>query len=167
MPTPRVLWQERGYDLSRLHKQTTHLITTLHEAGVQTLVIGDVRDIRQGNDVGSTNNQKIHQWSHGSVRFKLTYKAERLGMEVFLQEESFTSRTCPHCQYVRSKVAGRVFRCPKCGWTYHRDGVGSINIRRKYLGQFPVVGVMAPPTGLRFRPQTRVARSQEREASPL
>jgi len=77
------------------------------------------------------------------------------------------SRTCPHCQYVRSKVAGRVFRCPKCGWTYHRDGVGSINIRRKYLGQFPVVGVMAPPTGLRFRPQTRVARSQEREAAPL
>jgi len=149
------------------HKQTTHLITTLHETGVQTLVIGDVRDIRQGNDVGSTNNQKIHQWSHGSVRFKLTYKAQRLGMEVFLQEESYTSRTCPHCQYVRSKVAGRVFRCPKCGWTYHRDGVGSINIRRKYLGQFPVVGVMAPPTGLRFRPQTRVARSQEREAAPL
>jgi putative transposase len=149
------------------HKQATHLITTLHETGVQTLVIGDVRNIRQGNDVGSTNNQKIHQWSHGSVRFKLTYKAERLGMEVFLQEESFTSRTCPHCQYVRSKVAGRVFRCPKCGWTYHRDGVGSLNIRRKYLGQFPVVGVMAPPTGLRFRPQTRVARSQEREAAPL
>lgn len=149
------------------HKQTTHLITTLHETGVQTLVIGDVRNIRQGNDVGSTNNQKIHQWSHGSVRFKLTYKAERLGMEVFLQEESLTSRTCPHCQYVRSKVAGRVFRCPKCGWTYHRDGVGSLNIRRKYLGQFPVVGVMAPPTGLRFRPQTRVARSQEREAAPL
>ncbi len=54
------------------HKQTTHLITTLHAAGVQTLVIGDVREIRQGNDVGSTNNQKIHQWSHGSVRFKLT-----------------------------------------------------------------------------------------------
>jgi putative transposase len=54
------------------HQQTTRLITTLHQAGVRTVVIGDVRDIRQGNDVGSTNNQKIHQWSHGSVRFKLT-----------------------------------------------------------------------------------------------
>ena len=40
--------------------------------GVQTVVIGDVRDIRQDNDVGHTNNQKIHQWSHGSVRHKLT-----------------------------------------------------------------------------------------------
>ena len=145
------------------HKQTTRLITTLYEQGVQTVVIGDVRDLRQNNDVGHTNNQKIHQWSHGSVRFKLTYKAERLGMAVALQDEHYTSRTCPCCGYVRSKIKGRVFRCPKCRWTYHRDGVGSINIRHKYLGQLPVVGVMAPPTGIRFRPHTRVARSCGRE----
>jgi len=149
------------------HKQTTRLITTLHEQGVQIVVIGDVRNIRQDNDVGHTNNQKIHQWSHGSVRFKLTYKAERLGMAVALQDEHYTSRTCPFCGHVRSKVKGRVFRCTKCGWTYHRDGVGSINIRQKYLGQLPVVGVMAPPTGLRFRPHTRVARGQLREVALL
>ena len=149
------------------HKQTSRLITTLHQAGVQTLVIGDVRDLRQHSDVGSKNNQKIHQWSHGSVRFKLTYKAQQVGMEVCLQEESYTSRTCPACGFVRSSVKGRVFRCPKCNWTYHRDGVGSINIRGKYLGQLPVVGVMAPPTGLRFGPQTRVAHPQGREAVGL
>ena len=118
--------------------------------GVQTVVIGDVRDIRQDNDVGHTNNQKIHQWSHGAVRHKLTYKAQRLGMYVTLQDEHYTSRTCPYCDFVRSKVKGRVFRCPKCGWTYHRDGVGSINIRRKYLGHGPVVGVMAPPISIRL-----------------
>jgi putative transposase len=132
------------------HKQTSKLITTLHQAGVRTLVIGDVRDIRQDNDVGHANNQKIHQWSHGSVRFKLTYKAERIGMQVALQDEHYTSRTCPHCGYVRSRVKGRVFRCPKCEWTYHRDGVGSINIRQKYLGHGSVVGVMAPPISIRL-----------------
>ena len=79
------------------HKGTTSLISTLHENGVQTVVIGDVRDIRQDNDVGHTNNQKIHQWSHGSVRHKLTYKAQRLGMDVTLQDEHYTSRTCPGC----------------------------------------------------------------------
>jgi putative transposase len=145
------------------HKQTTQLITTLHQAGVQTVVIGDVRDIRHNNDVGHTNNQKIHQWSHGSIRFKLTYKAERLGMAVALQDEHYTSRTCPCCGHVRSSVEGRVFRCPQCHWTYHRDGVGSINIRYKYLGQLPVVGAMAPPTGIRFRPHTRVACEQLQE----
>jgi putative transposase len=154
------------------HKQTTRLITTLHENGVRMVVIGDVRDIRQDNDIGHTNNQKVHQWSHGSVRFKLTYKAVHRQMYVTLQDEHYTSRTCPKCGHVRSKVNGRVFRCAnkKCGWTYHRDGVGSINIRAKYLGQFPVVGVMAPPTGLRFSPHTRVARREKeylREAAGL
>jgi putative transposase len=143
------------------HKQTSTLITTLHQAGVQTLVIGDVRDIRQDNDIGHTNNQKIHQWSHGSVRLKLTYKAERLGMVVALQDERYTSRTCPCCRYVRSKVQGRVFRCPKCKWTYHRDGVGSINIRQKYLGSLPVVGAMAPPIGVRYHVHAGVARSEK------
>ena len=71
------------------HKQTSTLITTLQEAGVRTLVIGDVRNIRRGNDVGHANNQKLHQWSAGRVRFLLTYKAEHLGMEVVLQEESY------------------------------------------------------------------------------
>ena len=143
------------------HKQTSTLITTLFQAGVQTLVIGDVRDIRQDNDVGHTNNQKIHQWSHGSVRFKLTYKAERVGMAVALQDEHYTSRTCPVCGYVRSKVKGRVFRCPKCKWTYHRDGVGAVNIRQKYLGQLPVVGAMAPPIGIRYKSRAGVARSEK------
>jgi putative transposase len=61
------------------------------------VAIGDVRDIRQDLDVGSTNTQKLHQWSHGHARHLLTYKAERLGMAVILQEEKYTSRTCPAC----------------------------------------------------------------------
>ena len=160
------------------HKQTTRLIHTLYREGVQTVVIGDVRDIRQDNDLGSLTNQKIHQWSHGRVRNLLTYKAERLGIQVALQEESYTSRTCPHCLYVRSSVKGRVFHCPNCGWTYHRDGVGSINIRKKYREEFAiplVVGDMAPPTSMRYLPHARVAHGNRtgtflrspREAAPL
>ena len=161
--------QHHVNDIER--KQSSRLISTLHANGVQTVVIGDVRDIGQDLDVGSKNNQKVHQWSHGSIRHKLTYKAEWLGMDVHLQDEHYTSRTCPMCQHVRkSKGQGRVFRCPKCHWTYHRDGVGAINIRQKYLGSFPVIGDMAPPIGLRFRPHTSVARSEkmyEREAVGL
>ena len=154
------------------HKQTTHLITTLFARGVRTLVIGDVRDIRQQTDVGSKNNQKIHQWSHGRVRFLLTYKAEQVGISVVLQEEAHTSRTCPRCGHRRkSSPRGRVFRCTnkRCRFTWHRDGVGAINIRYKYRGDFGlphVVGVMAPPSGLLFMPHAAVARA-EREAVGL
>jgi hypothetical protein len=88
-----------------------------------------------------------------------------------MQEEAYTSRTSGRCGHRRSKVQGRVFRCTnkRCRFVWHRDGVGAVNIRYKYRGEFGVphvVGVMAPPTGLRFWPQACVARAQ-REAAPL
>jgi putative transposase len=151
------------------HKQTTHLVSTLSTAGVQTVVIGDVRTIRQDLDVGSTNNQKVHQWSHGHTRRLLTYKAERLGMKVVLQEERYTSKTCPCCGKRRkSAPKGRNFSCVNthCKWKGHRDMVGAMNIRYKYREEFGiphVVAAMAPATGIRFAPHARVARSQGRE----
>ncbi len=147
------------------HKQSSRLVSTLHENGVQTVVIGDVRDIRQDLDVGTKNNQKLHQWSHGHVRHLLTYKAERRGIQVALQEESYTSQTCPCCGK-RYKPRGRVYRCSACGFTFHRDAVGAMNIRAKYREEFGsplVVGVMAPPIGIRFMPHTGVAREHSRE----
>jgi putative transposase len=147
------------------HQQTSRLVSMLYQEGVQTVVIGDVRDIRHDNDTGSPNNQKIHQWSYGAVRHLLTYKAERLGIAVELQEERYTSRTCPKCGHRRkSKPQGRVFRCTNkaCRFTWHRDGVGAYNIRQKYRGEFGVphvVAEMAPATGIRYLPHTCVARS--------
>ncbi|HEX9134229.1 MAG TPA: transposase [Ktedonobacteraceae bacterium] len=145
------------------HKQTSSLVNTLYREGVERLVIGDVRAIRQGLDKGSLTNQKLHQWSFGSVRHKLTYKAARLGMRVVLQEESYTSRTCPVCGHRRkSSPRGRVFGCTNktCKWQGHRDAVGAANIRAKYRGEFGgrhVVGAMAPPTGCGYVPHLRVS----------
>jgi putative transposase len=139
------------------HKQTTALVTTLHTAGVRTVAIGDVRDIRRKVDYGPTANQRIHQMPTGKVRFYLTYKLERLGIEVKLQNESYTSQTCPACGH-RYKPSGRNYRCAHCGFRGHRDAVGSWNIRAKYLGCGPIVGLMARPTGIGFLANARVAR---------
>jgi len=139
-----------------LHKQTTRLVSTLHARGVQTVVIGDIRDIRRSAKYNKVANQKIHQMSSGQLRQMLTYKAKRLGMQVVLQEERYTSQKCLRCDRL-NKPSGREYHCQACGFRFHRDGVGSANLRRKYLGQFdvPVVGVMASPIGLRYRPHIR------------
>jgi len=95
--------------------------------------------------------------SSGQARFFLSYKAQRLGMAVELQDEAYTSQECPACGMLKkSKPRGRRYTC-KCGFRYHRDGVGGFNIRKKYLGSGPVVGDMAPPTGMRYAPHARVA----------
>jgi putative transposase len=149
-----------------LHKQTTRLVSTLHERGVQTVVIGDLREIRQGLDYGAKANQKLHQMLHGATRFLLTYKAERRGMAVALQEEAYTSQTCPACGK-RNKPRGREYGCG-CGFGYHRDGVGAWGIRAKYRDLGPVVGEMAPPIGLRYAPHARCSSlDNRREAAPL
>jgi putative transposase len=132
------------------HKLSSHAVSTLYQRGVHTLVIGDVRDLRQDLDYGKQANQKIHQWLAGTARWQLSYKWEALGGEVKLQNEAYTSSTCPTCG-ARKKPKGRVFSCP-CGFQSHRDLVGAVNIRKKYLGYGPVVGDMAPPTGVRFHP---------------
>lgn len=134
-----------------LHKTTSLIVSILKNRNVQTLVIGDVRDIRQKLDYGKKSNQKLHQWAFGEVRHMLTYKAERQGMKVELISEAYTTQTCPSCGK-RYKPKNRNYRCRHCGFEFHRDGVGSVNIRRKYLGDAtPVVGVMASPIGHRYR----------------
>jgi putative transposase len=137
-----------------LHKLTTWTVCTLHRLGVKTLVIGDVRSIRKRIDYGKKVNQKLHQWVHGQTRQMLSYKAQRLGMDTPLQDEAYTSQTCPACGK-RHKPKGRVYRC-SCGFHFHRDGVGGINIRAKYLSlSCSVVGVMASPIGKRYYPHVR------------
>jgi putative transposase len=135
-----------------LHKLTTKLVSTLHQQGVQTVVIGDIRDIRKNTEHGHTGNQRLHQMPSGIVRHMLTYKAERLGMQVVLVDERYTTRTCPACGR-RYKPTGRMYRCshPLCRFVFHRDGVGAINIRQKYTASGPVVGAMASPTGIRYQ----------------
>lgn len=133
------------------HKLSRALVSTLQQSGVQTLVIGDVRDIRTDLNYGKKVNQKLHQWTFGQMRQLISYKWEGIGGDVVLQEERGTSSTCPRCRQRRNSN-GRAFRC-KCGFSAHRDAVGSINIRNKYQDFGPVVGDMAPPLrGVRFHP---------------
>lgn len=94
---------------------------------------------------------------HGLVRHMLTYKAERLGISIALQEESYTTQTCPSCTK-KHKPRGRVYTC-SCGFVYHRDGVGAINILAKYRGLSHVDGVMASPIALRFHPHMQCSLS--------
>jgi putative transposase len=139
-----------------LHKQTSKLISILHERGIKIIVIGDLKQIRDSIDYGKKQNQKLHQWSFSLASQMIKYKAERLGMKVEEVTEEYTSQTCPQCGH-RYKPKNRNYHCKKCGYKFHRDGVGAINIRAKYLYEYgisdsTVVGVMTSPTGLRYNP---------------
>jgi putative transposase-like DNA-binding protein len=103
----------------------------------------------------------------GSIRAPLRATVVNVSLSIGLSLSN--KSTCPKCGHVRkSRPPGREFRCTnrQCRWSWHRDCVGAYNIRQKYRGEFGgphVVADMAPATGMRFAPHTRVAREQSRE----
>ncbi len=154
-----------------LHKHTTKFVKYCHTKGIGTIVLGGLTGIRKSIDYGKRANQKLHQWAFGKITELITYKAKALGIKVKMIDESYTSQTCPKCGN-RKKPNNRNYIC-KCGFKYHRDGVGAINIRAKYLGHFgvPVVAEkvsdrMTPPLGFRLIvPKVQVALSQIKECA--
>ena len=133
-----------------LHKHTTEFVKLCESGSIGTIVIGDLTGIRDNINYGKRANQKLHQWAFGKVTQLISYKAKALGIKVEVIDEAYTSQTCPRCGN-KHKPSNREYKC-KCGFSYHRDGVGAINIRKKYLGCLgdPVVAAMAPPVGIRL-----------------
>ncbi len=130
------------------HKVSRAVVDEARRRGVGTLVIGDVRDAADGRRLSPASRQKISLWSHGQLRWAITYKAEAAGMRVQLVDEAYTSQTCPQCGG-RHKPTGRVFRCPACGFVSHRDIVGAANLLSRC--RFGEVGHVRPPPVVKYR----------------
>ena len=138
------------------HKITSRFVSTCYERKLETIVIGDIRHMRQSINYGKKANQKLHQWAFSQIREMITYKAKAVGINVVTEDEAYTSQTCPSCGH-RKKPSRRTYHCSKCEWQGHRDVVGASNILTKYQGLLfnPVVGAVVSPTGVRFHPHLR------------
>jgi putative transposase len=162
------------------HKISRAVVAAAVERKAGTIVLGDVRDVADEVDCGKTQNQKTSQWTHGKIRQYVEYKAEAEGIKVELENEAYTTQTCPHCGH-RHKPKERVYRCPACGFQAHRDVVGSVNILSRFKhGQpgkvsAPAIVKHRIPHNLRVMRRCRdtgqgatpVARERSREAAGL
>ena len=136
-----------------LQKYSSHLISYCIKNKVSTIVIGDIKGIRENISFGTKNNQKLHQWVYKQLTDIIEYKAESVGIKVDYQEESYTSQTCPKCNK-RHKPTNRNYIC-QCEFKYHRDSIGAINIHRKYTrGSLDkssrLEGELTSPYGVRY-----------------
>ena len=135
------------------HKITSRFISDCIKAKADTIVMGDIKGIRKRAKFSKKSNQKVHQWAFARLQSMICYKVELAGLKVKFVSEAYTSQTCPRCGS-RKKPTNRNYHCNHCGFAYHRDGVGAINLWNKVSGFIlsPVVGVMASPIGVRFPP---------------
>jgi putative transposase len=135
--------QKRRRDLE--HKASREVVAWAVEHQIGTLAIGDVRSVGAGKRLHSKSQQKVSGWSHGRMRDYIGYKAKAAGIQVNDKiDEAHTSQTCACCGS-RHKPRGRVYTCPTCGSTAHRDVQGAANILSRFLyGELAKVPVPSP-----------------------
>lgn len=109
------------------HKISHAIVGVAVERKADRIVVGDVRNIANGINLSKSSNQKISSWNHGKIVDFTKYKAEAKGIKTQLENEAYTTQTCPQCGE-RHKPKGRNYGCPFCGFSCHRDVVGQINI---------------------------------------
>ena len=71
---------------------------------------------------------------HAKFRERLIETADRMGKNVFVVTEEYTSKTCCNCGALHQKLGGnKLFKCPGCGFTADRDIHAAFNIFLKFL----------------------------------
>lgn len=133
------------------HKITSRFISDCQRAKADTIVIGNLKGIRESIKYSKKSNQKLHQWTFSRIADKICYKAEFVGIKVVSESEAWTSQTCPKCGH-RKKPTNRNYHCKRCDFKYHRDGVGAINLHKKVSGviKTPVSRDPGSPLGVKF-----------------
>ena len=141
------------------HKLTRVFVKYCKAKGIGTVVIGKLKGIRERAKYGKNANQKIHLlWRFNKLLQKLKYKLENEGIVVVAENESYTTQLCPKCGN-RHKPKNRNYVCPVCVFSYHRDGVGAVNLFRRFKEKvsgrwkFPVDG-LTHPRGVKYSPSS-------------
>jgi putative transposase len=123
-----------------LHTASRRIIDLLVTEGIGTLVIGKNPNWKQEVNIGKRNNQHFVCIPHARFIEMLTYKAQLVGIAVFITEESYTSKCSfldmepigKHEQYLGKRVKRGLFRACS-GQHINADVNGSYNIVRKVV----------------------------------
>lgn len=75
-----------------LHKSSRYIVNQLVSSNITTLVIGHTKNWKQDTNLGKKNNQNFVSIPFNDFIFMLTYKCALEGIDVFVIEESYTSK---------------------------------------------------------------------------
>lgn len=100
------------------------------------VLIGDmspVRIISKQGGLPSNYKRKMVLLRYGKFRERLEYKCHQHSAGFRIVDESFTSRACSACGFVKDKTASKIHECPSCNTMMDRDLNGARNIYCKHL----------------------------------
>ena len=128
-----------------LHKTSRYIVNHLVSNNINTLIIGYNKEWKQETNIGKVNNQKFIQIPYIKLVNQLQYKCRLEGINVIIQEESYTSKssfidndfipTFKSSTELNYKFSGRRIKRglykSSSGMVINADLNGSLNILRK------------------------------------
>ena len=123
------------YDI--VHKATKYITDYCIDNHINTVVIGDITNIRKNNTLGHKNNQTFHSLPFKKIYDKLGYKLALNGITLVKQKEAYSSQCSPLTKTVCKKLAKKSNRKYRGLYVdnrmiYNADMVGAFNILRLF-----------------------------------
>lgn len=120
------------------HKLSHEIVDYAQKSNVKTIIIGKNENWKQEVNLGKKQNQKFVQLPLSKLIEMVQYKAQEIGIEVILQEESYTSKCSfldnesieHHERYIGRRIKRGIFKTGK-GILINADVNGALNIIRK------------------------------------
>ena len=127
------------------HKVSRYIVNQLVEQSINTLIIGKNNGWKQETNLDKRNNQNFHYIPYNQLINMLKYKCKLQGINVILQEESYTSKASffdndyipvynsdyKHYNFSGKRVKRGLYVTNNI--LINADINGSLNILRKYL----------------------------------
>ena len=149
--------QRRNYRNTYMHKASRMIINYAKENGCSTIVIGNIKNIKQN----MKNNKRFVEMPLQNLVEKIEYKAKLEGIEIEKIREEYTSGVSSIDKeeinkkyYNKSRRIKRGLFKTNSGKIINADVNGSLNILRKYIKEI-------------FSPNLEIAMDIGREQRPL
>lgn len=141
------LYSKRNNQLSDIfHKLSRMIVNKLIENKIGNIVVGYNKGWKDSINIGKRNNQTFAQISYNMLLNYLKYKCEMYGINLVINEESYTSK-CDglaleeinkHENYLGKRVKRGLFQS-STGKLINADVNGSLNILRKVIGDSDII----------------------------
>ena len=138
-----------------LHASTKRILDYCINNQINTVIIGNIKGIRENNNIGKNNNQKLHSLPFNQLYNKLSYKLRLNGINLIYQNESYSSGCAPTSVDVSKEYYNKSKRVKRGLYKdnniiYNSDSVGAYNIMRIYKKEkgidiaMPIKGLSNP-----------------------
>ena len=125
-----------------MHKASKYIIDYCIEHNLATIIIGHNKKWKQEVNTGKINNQNFVNIPFNNFIQKLQYKAENMGLEVIITEESYSSKVdhlakeeMKHKErYLGKRIYRGLFKS-STGKIINADVNGAIGILRKVINE--------------------------------